>query len=96
MLTGLSIARDNFFSHRAIDIALPVGNNTGMTTYHPDEKLIAELGGTYAVARIFDIRPPSVTRWKERGIPPARRMYLELAYPELFGRPRKLLKRVQK
>lgn len=85
--------------HRVIDIVLSVGNTSGMTTYHPDKyhpdaELISELGGTYAVARIFDIRPPSVTRWKVRGIPPARRMYLELAYPELFGRPRKLLKRV--
>ena len=65
-----------------------------MTTYHPDEKIISALGGTYAVASIFDIRPPSVTRWKVRGIPPARRMYLEVVYPELFGRPRKLIKRV--
>lgn len=77
-----------------IDIVLSVGNTSGMTTYHPDEKIISELGGTYAVARIFDIRPPSVTRWKVRGIPRARRMYLEVVYPELFGRPRKLLKRV--
>lgn len=54
-----------------------------------DEKtpseIIDALGGTTAVARIFDIRPPSVTEWKTEGIPKARLMYLKLAHPELFG-----------
>lgn len=33
------------------------------------EKIIDGLGGTSAVARFFDIRPPSVSDWKKSGIP---------------------------
>ena len=43
-------------------------------------KVIDALGGTFAVARIFDIRPPSVSDWKRDGIPRARVMYLKAAY----------------
>lgn len=47
-------------------------------------EIIDALGGTTAVARIFDIRPPSVTEWRTEGIPKARLMYLKLAHPEAF------------
>ncbi|MDY7537661.1 Cro/CI family transcriptional regulator [Undibacterium sp. RTI2.1] len=50
-----------------------------------DSKIIDKLGGTSAVAKIFDISPPSVSDWKKTGIPKARRMYLELKYPDLFS-----------
>jgi hypothetical protein len=32
-------------------------------------ELINELGGTYAVARLFGIKPPSVHEWHTAGIP---------------------------
>ena len=34
--------------------------------------LIDFLGGTNAVAELFDIKPPSVTQWRECGIPRSR------------------------
>jgi DNA-binding transcriptional regulator YdaS (Cro superfamily) len=48
---------------------------------------VAALGGTSATAAVFNIKPPSVSGWLERGrVPPARMMYLRLAYPELAER----------
>ena len=46
-------------------------------------KLIEELGGLYAVAKICHIKPQSVNGWRKRRIPPARLQYLKLAYPNL-------------
>lgn len=47
--------------------------------------IIQRLGGTTAVARMFQIEPPSVSEWKRRNeIPKARLMYLKLARPEVF------------
>ncbi len=43
-------------------------------------QLIDALGGTAAVARIFDARMPSISNWKRDGIPPARMMFLQVAY----------------
>lgn len=51
-----------------------------------DSTLIDDLGGTYAVARLCQVAPPSVSEWRKSGIPKARRMFLELARPEVFGR----------
>lgn len=53
------------------------------------QKLIDELGGTAAVARLFDIKPPSVSEWKrkDRGIPKARLQTLKLLRPDLFEDP---------
>lgn len=50
------------------------------------QKLIDALGGTAAVARLFDIKPPSVSEWKRkgRGIPKARLQTLRLLRPDLF------------
>lgn len=56
---------------------------------HSDAKIIQALGGTFAVARMFSIKPPSVSQWTVRGIPPARRMYLQLLRPDLFKRRRR-------
>jgi hypothetical protein len=47
-------------------------------------RLIHAFGGTSAVARLFNIRPPSVSGWRKKGIPDARLMYLRLLRPELF------------
>jgi len=68
-------------------IALSVGapNNGGMDTTHPDSKFIDRLGGTAAVARMCNVKQPSVSEWRTRGIPAARRQYLELLHPEAFS-----------
>lgn len=49
-----------------------------------DADLIKKLGNTFAVAKMFGIKPPSVSEWKKSGIPSARRMYLEVIRPDLF------------
>lgn len=52
--------------------------------------VIAALGGPSATARIFGIKAPSVMAWYETGIPPARIMYLDIAYPEIMRKARKV------
>jgi hypothetical protein len=37
------------------------------------------------VARICKVKPPSVSEWRRRGIPDARRQFLELLRPDVFG-----------
>lgn len=49
-----------------------------------DSKLIDILGGTSEVARLCQVRAASVSEWRHRGIPRARRMYLELIRPDAF------------
>lgn len=51
---------------------------------HPDSEVIDALGGTSAVARACQVKDPSVSEWREKGIPKARRMYLELRFPKAF------------
>jgi hypothetical protein len=48
-------------------------------------KVIDALGGTAAVARLCKIKPPSVSDWKKDGIPDARRQFLKLLRPDVFG-----------
>ncbi len=48
-------------------------------------EIIDALGGTAEVARICNVRPPSVSEWRVKGIPEARRMYLEVLRPDVFG-----------
>jgi hypothetical protein len=50
-----------------------------------DSEIIDRLGGTSEVARICQIKPPSVSEWRATGIPSARRQYLELLRPDVFG-----------
>lgn len=47
-------------------------------------QVIDRLDGTNAVAKIFDIKPASVSEWRVTGIPKARLQYLRLAHPEAF------------
>ncbi|WP_412021517.1 hypothetical protein [Burkholderia cepacia] len=47
--------------------------------------VIDRLGGTSAVARICEIKPPSVHEWRTKGIPKPRLQFLRLAYPEAFA-----------
>lgn len=58
-----------------------------------DSEIIDRLGGTTAVAKMFEIEPPSVSEWRSNGIPKARMMYLRLAHPEVFVEVRKELRR---
>lgn len=55
-----------------------------MSKLHPDSEKIDQLGGTTAVARMCHIAPPSVTKWRYTGIPPARLMYLKLVRPDIW------------
>lgn len=48
-------------------------------------QVIDALGGTAAVARIFEVSMPSVSAWKEDGIPPARMMFLRFAYKKALA-----------
>lgn len=48
-------------------------------------KLIDALGGTAEVARLCQVKQPSVSEWRRNGIPPARLQYLRLLRPDLIG-----------
>jgi hypothetical protein len=52
-----------------------------------DSKIIDDLGGTSAVAAMFEppIKPPSVSEWRKKGIPDSRRQTLKLLRPDVFG-----------
>lgn len=52
-------------------------------------EIIDKLGGTVAVARICDVKSPSVSEWRHRGIPRAQLKYLQLLRPDIFGIKRK-------
>ncbi len=56
---------------------------------HPHIKIIDHLGGNTAVSEIFSISSQAVSKWRKDGIPPARMMYLKLAYPDACNEPRK-------
>lgn len=47
-------------------------------------RVIDALGGTFAVAALMEIKPPSVSEWRNSGIPRARRQTLRLLRPDLF------------
>jgi len=47
--------------------------------------IIDKLGGTAEVARLCQVKPPSVSQWRESGIPAARLMFLKLARPDVFA-----------
>jgi hypothetical protein len=46
--------------------------------------VIDRLGGTSEVARMCDIKPPSVSDWKKYGIPKPWRKFLLCQHPEAF------------
>lgn len=50
---------------------------------NPSE-IIDALGGTFRVAELCEVRPPSVSDWRKYGIPRARMMFLRVAKPEVF------------
>jgi hypothetical protein len=59
--------------------------NDAQTEKHPDSEIIDRLGGTAEVARLCKVKPPSVSEWRSTGIPDARRQFLELLRPDVFG-----------
>ena len=48
-------------------------------------RLIDELGGTTSVARLCNVEPQAVSKWKREGIPGARMQFLQAMFPEKFG-----------
>jgi hypothetical protein len=50
-----------------------------------DSDIIDRLGGTTEVARLCQVKPPSVSEWRQTGIPAARRQFLELLKPDAFA-----------
>lgn len=50
-----------------------------------DKEIIEKLGGTCSVAALCRVSPQAVTQWKRKGIPVARRMFLEAKYPWLVA-----------
>ena len=48
-------------------------------------QIIDALGGTSAVAKLCEVASPSVSQWREKGIPKARLMFLRLAKPDVFA-----------
>ncbi|WP_236225354.1 helix-turn-helix domain-containing protein [Pseudomonas pseudonitroreducens] len=49
----------------------------------PNE-IIDALGGTFRVAELCEVKPPSVSDWRKHGIPRARLMFLRVARPDVF------------
>lgn len=47
-------------------------------------EIIDALGGTSAVAKLCEVKAPSVSEWRKNGIPPARLQFLRLLRPEVF------------
>lgn len=46
--------------------------------------VIDRLGGTSAVAKLCECKPPSVHQWRNDGIPKYRLQFLRLARPDVF------------
>jgi hypothetical protein len=46
--------------------------------------VIDRLGGTSAVAKMCECKPPSVHQWRTDGIPKYRLQFLRLARPDVF------------
>lgn len=53
-------------------------------------EIIDKLGGTAEVARLCEVKPPSVSEWRKDGIPAARLMYLKVIRPDVFKDPDQL------
>jgi hypothetical protein len=47
--------------------------------------VIDRLGGTTAVAKLCECKPPSVHQWRTDGIPKYRLQFLRLARPDVFA-----------
>jgi phage terminase Nu1 subunit (DNA packaging protein) len=54
-----------------------------------DSQLIDAMGGTAKVAALCKVSMAAVSQWRDDGIPEARRMFLELARPDVFPQAEK-------
>ncbi|WP_313256384.1 hypothetical protein [Stenotrophomonas acidaminiphila] len=63
-----------------------------MDTKTPSQ-IIDALGGTATVAKLCRVKAPSVSDWRKNGIPDARRQFLELLRPDVFGPEEGITKR---
>ena len=52
---------------------------------HPDSLLIDRMGGATALSKLCGCTSQAVSMWRRTGIPKTRRMYLELARPDVFA-----------
>ena len=48
-------------------------------------KVIDRIGGTSEVARLCEIKPPSVSEWRKAGIPKPWLKFLRMARPDAFA-----------
>ena len=64
-----------------IDKELGVPNNEGMDHV----KLIDALGGTFAVAALVGVKPPSVSEWRQRGRIPTDKLMRLATYADERG-----------
>jgi hypothetical protein len=51
-------------------------------------RIIDELGGTTVVAQLCEIKPPSVSEWRNNGIPKPWVRYFACLRPDLFDEPK--------
>lgn len=49
-----------------------------------DNEIIDALGGTAKVARLCDVKAPSVSEWRKNGIPKPWRKFFQAIRPDLF------------
>ena len=54
-----------------------------MDTENPNT-IIDRLGGTSEVARLCEVKPPSVSEWRHKGIPRAQLKFLKAVRPDVF------------
>jgi len=57
-----------------------------------DAEIIEEIGGAARIAELCNITISAVVQWKHKGIPAARRQFLQLLYPDAFGLRRRPIK----
>ena len=68
-----------------IDFICRNAYDSRMESQHADSLIIDALGGTAEVSRLCKVKSPSVSEWRKTGIPSARRQFLELLRPDVFG-----------
>lgn len=55
-----------------------------MDTENPN-LIIDRLGGTSETARLCEVKPPSVSEWRHKGIPKAQLKFLKAVRPDVFS-----------
>lgn len=65
--------------------------NPGKKKTTPTEaiRVINALGGTSAVARLCEVKPPSVSEWKRNGMPETHARFLRLLRPDVFEKKKR-------